>query len=146
MRKSLIVLALPFIFAAQAHASAFDSLNDQKLQEQALTLLEQNAGNMTLSGDVLKTEKLTDILAPLKKFHEEVLKRLEEGRDLEDLESNISHTDTTCVIQKNQKTAVCDLLIAYNPMGETNVEFKVLLDKDKNAVAIIGGALISRGD
>lgn len=146
MRKSLIALVLPFVFATQAHASAFDSLNDQKLQEQALTLLEKNASSMRMSGDVHDNEKLTDILDKVKAYHDEILKRLEEGRDLENMESAISNVDTKCQIQAGEKTADCTLFISYRPLGETGIQFTVLLDAEKNAVDIVGGALVSRGD
>lgn len=146
MRKSLIVLALPFLFAAQAQASAFDSLNDQKLQEQAYTLLENNADSIRMSGDVHDSERLSDILGKVKTYNDEILKRLEEGRDIENLESPISGVDTKCQIQQDEKSADCTLFISYRPMGETGVQFTVLLDAQKNAVDIIRSVLVSRGD
>ncbi|MEK2645552.1 metalloproteinase domain-containing protein [Bdellovibrio sp. BCCA] len=146
MRKSLIVLALPFLFAAQAQASAFDSLNDQKLQEQAYTLLENNADSIRMSGDVHDSERLSDILGKIKAYNDEILKRLEEGRDIENLESPISNVDTKCQVQQDEKSADCTLFISYRPMGETGIQFTVLLDAQKNAVDIIRSVLVSRGD
>lgn len=146
MRVSLTVLLMSFTFATQASASAFDSLNDQKLQEQALTLLEQNAGSMRMSGDVHSHEKLTDILAKVQAYNDEILTRLSEGRDLEDMKSAVSHTDTKCTVDQGGRSAVCNLLITFRPLGETNVRFYVDLDESGNAVGISNTADISRGD
>ncbi|AFY02973.1 hypothetical protein [Bdellovibrio bacteriovorus] len=146
MRVSLTVLLMSFVFASQASASAFDSLNDQKLQEQALTLLEQNAGTMRMSGEVHSHEKLTDILAKVQAYNEEILTRLSEGQDLEDMKSAVSHTDTKCTIDQDGRSAVCNLLISYRPLGETNVRFYIDLDDAGNAVGISGTADITRGD
>ena len=71
MRVSITVFLMSFVFATQASASAFDSLNDQKLQEQALTLLEQNAASMRLTGDVRPEEKLTEILAKVQAYNDD---------------------------------------------------------------------------
>lgn len=144
--KGLIALALPLVLATQAHASAFDSLDDQKLQEQALSLLEQNKDSIRMTGDVHASEKLSDILGQIDKYNEEIMKRLEEGRDLEDMESNVSTVDTKCAIQKDEKTAQCDLLITFKPLGETNINFTVVLDSEKNAVSIVELVTVARGD
>lgn len=147
MRKSLMVLALPMLFATtQVQASAFDSLNDQQLQEQAYSLLENNAASIRMSGDVHDNEKLTDILSKVKARNEEIMKRLEEGRDLENLESPISNVDTKCEVQSDKKSADCTTFISYSPMGETGIQFKVILDAQGNAVDIVRNVLVSRGD
>lgn len=146
MRVSISVLLMSFVFSTQAFASAFDSLNDQKLQEQALTLLEQNAASMRLTGDVRAEEKLTEILAKVQAYNDEILTRLSEGQDLENMTSAVSHTDTKCSIDHGGKSAVCNLLISYRPLGETNVRFHVDLDDAGNAVGISNTADITRGD
>ncbi|MGE9745865.1 metalloproteinase domain-containing protein [Bdellovibrio bacteriovorus] len=146
MRVSISVLLMSFVFSTQAFASAFDSLNDQKLQEQALTLLEQNAASMRLTGDVRAEEKLTEILAKVQAYNDEILTRLSEGQDLESMTSAVSHTDTKCSIDQGGKSAVCNLLITYRLLGETNVRFHVDLDDAGNAVGISNTADITRGD
>ncbi|MFV8257440.1 metalloproteinase domain-containing protein [Bdellovibrio bacteriovorus] len=146
MRAPMTFLLMAFVFSTQAFASAFDSLNDQKLQEQALTLLEQNADTMLIDGDVRPDEKLTDILAKVQAYNDEILTRLAEGQNLEDMTSSVSHTDTKCSVQKSGRTAVCNLLITYRPLGETNIRFTVDLDDAGNAVGISNTADVTRGD
>lgn len=150
MLKLSCLFLLPFVFATQAHASAFDSLNDQKLQEQAMKILARNASAIDVlgevSGDVHADEKLVTTLKEIESHNEELLNKLAEGGDIENLESRIMQIDTKCKKQEGETSANCDLLITYRPLGEKNVNFKVFLDKTGDVIAIDKKVVISRGD
>lgn len=145
MSKSLISLILPLVLASQAQASAFDSLNDQKLQEQAMALLKGNAAAIEMTGDVHPHEKLSDIIKEIDLYNEELLSRIADGQDIENMKSRIRSVDTKCIIQQSEKAALCDLMIIYR-LGDQNINFKVLLNAENNAIAIENKVVVSRGD
>lgn len=150
MSKKIMLLMLPLVFAVQAQASAFDSLNDQKLQSQAVRLLFQNGAAIDalgeVTGDVRVGEKIMDTVKEIEAHNEEFLNTLGDGGDIENLKSRIAAVDTKCVKQSNAKAAICDLLITYKPLGEKNVQFKVFLNASGDAVTIDQKVVISRGD
>lgn len=150
MSKKMMLLMFPLVFAVQAQASEFDSLKDQRLQSQAIRLLFQTGvaidamGEVT--GDVRNGEKIMDTVKEIEAHNEEFLNTLAEGGDIENLKSRIANVDTKCVKQPSAKTAICDLLITYKPLGEKNVQFKVFLNAAGDVVTIDQKVVISRGD
>ncbi len=141
------VFAACLAFSAQAFASAFDSLEDQKLQGEAYSLLVKNADSIRLTGDVYSNERLSTIVGKVEDYYRELEDVLMVGGDIEtDMKSNISHVDTQCEIAKDSRSAKCDLIIAYLPLGETTVRFHVTLDETKVPVAIDSTAEVFRGD
>ncbi|GEM_PF-2044364 len=141
--RVLLTVASLFL-AVQAHASAFDSLNDQKLQGDAYDLLKSQSENVRLVGDVHADEKLSAILAQVDDYEREMLEVLQNGGDIEkDMKSSIRLVDNECKVTGARAT--CDLTITYRPIGETTVRFTVTLDETQKPVAVDGIAEVFRG-
>lgn len=147
MFSRALVFAASMILSTQAFASAFDSLDDQKLQGEAYSLLVKNADSIRLTGDVHSHERLSTIIDKVEAYYRELEEVLMAGGDIEtDMKSNISHVDTQCKVAEGSQSAKCDLTIAYIPLGETTVRFTVTLDETKTPVAVDAMAEVFRGD
>ncbi|KHD87498.1 MAG: hypothetical protein OM95_14095 [Bdellovibrio sp. ArHS] len=143
--KKMILPLLMLMFSSQAFASAFDSLNDQKLQGEAYSKLLSEAQNITISGDIHEGEKLTTILKAAEDYHAEMLDLLERGESIEDMKSPVSSVDTQCKINAQKTGAECIVFINFKPLGETAIIFSVELNEKQEVISISNRAEISRG-
>jgi hypothetical protein len=146
MRKYFIGLVV--LLASQgAFASAFDSLNDQELQEASYKLLVLNKDKISISGDIRSDETLSSILLDVEKYNQSIEELLSGGGDLEtELKSNISSVDAKCALNSEKSAANCNLTITFFPLGETSILYSVGLDKNQKAVSISSRAEVVRGD
>lgn len=147
MLKKIAVCIILMAMSLQVQASAFDSLEMQKLQEQSIELLRQQADQdrITMQGDVHPGEKLSDIFRAIDAYYDELFDAINFGIGLDELTSPIQGVETKCAIH-SKKVAICELIITYRPLGETYIEFIVNLDSSQKAVSVKPIVDVSRGD
>lgn len=143
--KKLLLSVVVFLFTHQVFASVFDSVADQKLQNEAYAKLASAADRVAISGDIHSYETLTSILKVVEEYHTELFDLLARGEDIENMKSRVSHIDIQCKKNQAKTAAECVLFINFKPVGETAVTFTVELNEAQEVIAVGPTAQISRG-
>jgi hypothetical protein len=130
--KTLKKIILFFTFAIES--VAFSQASATSFSDQALQLLFKNAEQIQLSGDVHADDKLQPILSYLQDF-------------ISGKKNYIKQFSHQCYPSQDSLTALCDLIIDYDPIGETGVSYTVSVDANNSPIAIKNNrAEVARGD
>lgn len=144
MKKFVLSLAV-ILFSQHIFASAFDSIADQNLQNEAYAKLLSAADKVVISGDIHSYETLPSILKVVEDYNAELLDLLFRGEDIEKMNSNVSKIDIQCKKNEAKTAAECILFITFKPLGETAVTFSVELNEKQEVISVGNTAYVSRG-
>lgn len=130
------------VFTSMTLGNAFLSLDSQKLTENAFHYLKKNLSKIELAGDGEEVQTLNRLFEDLSEYEEEIVERLTQGDNINNLKSEIRSAVSECRVEKSlESLSHCFLKIEYKSQKTVMVLYRVIYNSQLEVERIVNNKI-----